>query len=298
MVEFRNSSHAAPWIVRLATGVAVLMALVPTAAHAQDRAGRTIMCASRDGQRAFCDADTHAGVRLVRQVSTARCEEGSTWGFNERGIWVDRNCGAEFLVSGAAAQELYPAGSDPRARIEAGTIATIRTGETIDVDRSDGRVFAGEVDEDVRGETGRVAIPRGSRVELMVKEAPDRDLILDLESVTVNGQRYAIDANTDRVEAPDGLGKNQRTGEYVGGGALLGTIIGAIAGGGKGAAIGAVAGAAAGAGGQAITRGRAVRIPRGSLLTFRLDRALVIGVADRGATRDGNHYHDYRRRTP
>ena len=237
-------------------------------------------------------------MRLVRQLSTARCEEGSTWGFNERGIWVDRNCGAEFLVSGADPQELYSTGSDSRARIEAGTVATVRTDETIDVDRGDGRVFAGVVDQDVRSETGRVAIPRASRVEPMVKEAPDHDLILDLESVMVNGHRYAIDANTDRAETPDGLGRNQRTGEYVGGGALLGTIIGAIAGGGKGAAIGAVAGAAAGAGGQVITHGRAVKIPRGSLLTFRLDRALMIGVADVGATRDGSHYHDYRRRTP
>src|SRR5207244_7207406 len=36
----------------------------------------------------------------------------------------------------------------------------------------------------------------------------------------------------------EGLGKNKRTAEMVGGGAVLGTLIGAIAGGGKGAAIG------------------------------------------------------------
>src|SRR5438045_7124252 len=49
--------------------------------------------------------------------------------------------------------------------------------------------------------------------------------------------------------------KNKRTGEYVGGGAILGAIIGGIAGGGKGAAIGAGAGAAAGAGAQVLTKG-------------------------------------------
>jgi hypothetical protein len=55
----------------------------------------------------------------------------------------------------------------------------------------------------------------------------------------------------------EGLGANKRTGAFVGGTALLGTVIGAIAGGGNGAAIGAVAGAGAGAGAQVLTRGPA-----------------------------------------
>lgn len=85
---------------------------------------------------------------------------------------------------------------------------------------------------------------------------------------------------------------NQRTGEYVGGGAVIGAIIGAIAGGGKGAAIGAGTGAAAGAGSQMMTRGREVRIPRESILTFRIRRPMEMGVVDRGYDRDGHHYHD------
>ena len=40
-------------------------------------------------------------------------------------------------------------------------------------------------------------------------------------------------------------------------------------------------------------RGRAVRIPRNTLLTFRLDRPLMMGVADRGIEREGLHYHDW-----
>jgi hypothetical protein len=31
---------------------------------------------------------------------------------------------------------------------------------------------------------------------------------------------------------------------------------------------------------------------------FRLERALNLGVADRGVMRDGNHYHDWYRRDP
>jgi YmgG-like glycine-zipper protein len=94
--------------------------------------------------------------------------------------------------------------------------------------------------------------------------------------------------NGDRKE---GLGKNERTGKYVGGGAVLGAIIGAITGGGKGAAIGAGAGAAAGAGVQVLTRGKSVDVPSESLLTFRLSEPLRAGLQDRGSMRNGHHYH-------
>jgi hypothetical protein len=64
-----------------------------------------------------------------------------------------------------------------------------------------------------------------------VRVAPDGDLILDLDSVVVYGQRYSLATNSERIESSrEGSGANRRTGEYVGGGALLGSIIGAIAG--------------------------------------------------------------------
>jgi hypothetical protein len=59
----------------------------------------TLTCASDDGRRVLCEADTRGGVRLVRQISGASCQEGSTWGYDDRGIWVDRGCRAEFAVS-------------------------------------------------------------------------------------------------------------------------------------------------------------------------------------------------------
>jgi hypothetical protein len=131
-------------------------------------------------------------------------------------------------------------------------------------------------------------------VELIVRRARDNDLILDIESITSYGQRYAIDTQAQRIESSDrsGIGANKRTGEFVGGGAVLGTIIGAIAGGGKGAAIGAAAGAAAGAGGQVLTQGREVRVPAESILNFRLDRPLLVNIPDTGSMRSGYHYHD------
>jgi hypothetical protein len=172
-------------------------------------------------------------------------------------------------------------------RIEAGTEVAVRTNEFIESDRGEDRIYTGTVQRGVRGGNGRVGIPRGSQVELIVRTARDNDLILDLESVYVNGQRYSLDADAERIDSGrrDGIGGNRRTARHVGGGAALGTIIGAIAGGRKGAAIGAAAGAAAGAGTQMVTRGRRVQVPSESLITFRIDRPLIVI----------NRHSDYRR---
>jgi hypothetical protein len=64
-------------------------------------AGQRITCSSNDGGRVFCEADTRGRrVELVRQISGSPCREGETWGFNRRGVWVDRGCRAEFLIGG------------------------------------------------------------------------------------------------------------------------------------------------------------------------------------------------------
>ncbi len=145
-------------------------------------------------------------------------------------------------------------------RLEPGTVIPIRTNDSIDVERKDNRVYYGTVDQDVRGDNGRIAIPRGSNAELIVRVEADNDLILDLESVSINGQRYAIRTDPNRVESQRDDG-------------VVGAIEGAIN------------------GGQ--VRGRAVRIPRDSVVTFRLERPLDMGVTDRGVKRDGYHYHDW-----
>ena len=64
------------------------------------RGGQTITCSSNDGRRNFCAADTSRGVRLSRQISGSACIQGETWGWDNRGLWVDRGCRAEFIVGG------------------------------------------------------------------------------------------------------------------------------------------------------------------------------------------------------
>jgi len=88
------------------------------------------------------------------------------------------------------------------SRIEPGTYVQVRTSQRIDSNRADGRVFYGVVNQDVWDDYSRLAvpaIPRGSRVELIVRSARDGDLILDMESVEAYGQRYALSARPQRV---------------------------------------------------------------------------------------------------
>jgi hypothetical protein len=202
-----------------------------------------------------------------------------------------------YLALGLAlASILYLAPASPTASaqsggtIEAGTTIAVRTNEEIVATASDGRIFTGSVDQDVRDIRGQVAIPRGAYVELLVKRSAANEFVLDIESVQVNGQRLGVDSVTSVKAEKEGLGINDRTGKYVGGGAVIGAIIGALVDGGKGAAIGGAAGAAAGAGAQVLTRGKHVTVPSESLVTFRLEQSLRT-APDTGFSRNGTHYH-------
>ena len=167
--------------------------------------------------------------------------------------------------------------------LRVGTEIQVRTEETIDAKKAaEGQAFAAEVSKDVLDAAGDVVIPRGSNAKIVIRSKTkggkilgSSDLYLDLDSVAVDGRQYKLDtADLDRRGA-DGLGKNKRTVEYVGGGAAVGSVIGAIFGQGKGAAIGAASGAAAGATTEVVTRG-SIRVPVETLLTFQLDKALRV----------------------
>ena len=206
------------------------------------------------------------------------------------------------LVVSASAQN-YP-NNNQLDTIPAGTQIRVRTSQEINAqDRADGRVYTGTIERDVTAQNGAAIIPRGANAELIVNNVSSNDLSVDLESVTLNGRRYMVAAEAYDKSRNAGLGKNKRTGEFVGGGAALGAIVGAIAGGGKGAAIGAAAGAGAGAGTQVLTRGKTVRVPAESVLTFRLEQPFQLGTGnygrDNGYDRNGSHYHDdYYHRQP
>jgi hypothetical protein len=172
--------------------------------------------------------------------------------------------------------------------LPAGSEISVRTNEPIDSETaSEGQSFDAQVTRDAKDANGDIVIPRGARASIVIKSASKggrfrgaSDLVLDLRSVTINGKPYTVETADISKQGKSGVGANKRTATYTGGGAALGAIIGAIAGGGKGAAIGAGAGAGAGALTQILTKGKSIKVPVESVLTFNLDKSLKVTAAE------------------
>jgi len=136
-----------------------------------------------------------------------------------------------------------PAESRDRAdRIASGTLINVRVNEDVNARAVDSRAYSGSIDQDVHSVRGALAIPKGSMVDLIVRQAVDRSLILDLDSVIVEGKRFAVDTDAERAQSSD----NESP--------LVAAIIGSVSGGQAG--------------------GQYVRVRRGMVLTFRLEKPL------------------------
>ena len=61
-----------------------------------------IRCRSDSFDYEHCRADTQRGVQLSRQLSQTACIQGESWGYDRRGVWVDRGCEAEFMLGQTA----------------------------------------------------------------------------------------------------------------------------------------------------------------------------------------------------
>ena len=167
--------------------------------------------------------------------------------------------------------------------IPLGTEVSVRTDGTIDSESSStGELHSATIAMDVLDSAGNVAIPRGTPAKLVVRNIQGGgavhtpELVLDLFSVELKGKDYRVVSSDVDYSGREGLGANRRTAEFTGGGAAFGALMGAVFGGGKGAAIGAGSGAVGGALTQLFTRGKKIKVPAETVLTFRLERTLVL----------------------
>lgn len=80
-----------------------------------------VRCESRDNRRHYCAADTSGGMQLARQLSSERCVQGSTWGYDSRGVWVVSGCRGEFAPA-AGQRQARPGGQRPNQRRDSGQI--------------------------------------------------------------------------------------------------------------------------------------------------------------------------------
>ena len=70
---------------------------------------RTITCGVRTGTQVQCPTGGYAtGVRLVRELSSNRCRQGSNWGNTDSFIWANSGCRGEFEVTYQGAAPTTP----------------------------------------------------------------------------------------------------------------------------------------------------------------------------------------------
>ena len=153
--------------------------------------------------------------------------------------------------------------------IAPGTQIPVRVEQPIQLHEWDrGRIFPGQIARDVYASDGHLVIQRGALAELIVRQTGPGQMALDLESVTVNGRRYAMDTTGPEF--------NTRRQLYDNGAGLIGAIVGAIA----------------GDQGQMEARGGEIRVPAGAVITFQLQEPLrIVTWGDPGYERDRYHYH-------
>jgi hypothetical protein len=177
---------------------------------------------------------------------------------------------ALFAVASVAAQGTVPASA----------MIPVTLNQSVSSEKAElGQKVNGQVTSDVTS-GGKVVIPRGSKVTLVVADVHDAGrfkgqpkLWLRIESIQVRGRNYSV---SSFQAGQTGGSRGKRTAVGAGGGAAAGAIIGAIAGGGKGAAIGAGIGAGAGTAGAAMTGSTKVEFAAESQLNFKLKTALTV----------------------
>ena len=86
--------------------------------------------------------------------------------------------------------------------IPCGTEIVAHTDDTIDSENSSpGQLFSASVSENVPGSSGGIAIPRGTRARLVIRNITtggavhSPELVLDLFSVDLGGKEYRLDTS-------------------------------------------------------------------------------------------------------
>lgn len=95
----------------IAGGIAATLAL----GYFQSR----VILESRSNGHTFLQANLRGDtVKLTRKLSDAPCIFGESWGYDQRGIWVDKGCRAEFEVKEDSEERRHDWSRDRRNEIE------------------------------------------------------------------------------------------------------------------------------------------------------------------------------------
>ena len=172
-----------------------------------------------------------------------------------------------------------------KVTVPSGTSMAIRLLDPIDSEKAQvGQTFRATLDSPLP--TDDLAVPSGNDVKGHIVDVKSAGkfkgqslLVLQLDSISVSGKSYGIEADPYRRQ---GSNRTTNTAEKVGAGAVIGAIIGGIAGGGKGAGIGAAAGGGVGGGAQAASKSKPIQLPSETVLSFTLKSPLTVTLVDKG----------------
>jgi len=192
-------------------------------------------------------------------------------------------------LSSYPSEEVNPATDRPLFRqsmeaealdtIPAGTVLVVRMIDSVSSDEDEpGDIFEATLEKPVVRE-GVMLAPKGTPVEVQLVHVRqsgqwrgEEEIALLLRRMTLDEETYLMDTSFAEVASE---AKGGQTAKVVGATAAIGAIIGAIAGGKKGAAVGAATGAGAGATVQ-VLRGKEVRVPSETRLSFILQEAITL----------------------
>ncbi len=59
---------------------------------------QTFTCESRGGNFTYCNQNAYGHVEIYKQLSSAQCNYGQSWGTERNRVWVSNGCRAEFAV--------------------------------------------------------------------------------------------------------------------------------------------------------------------------------------------------------
>jgi hypothetical protein len=57
-----------------------------------------VSCNSNKNKYNYCPVRVRSDVELIRQRSTSACRFNTSWGYDRRGVWVNKGCRADFAV--------------------------------------------------------------------------------------------------------------------------------------------------------------------------------------------------------
>lgn len=101
-------------------------------------------CRSSGYHYQYCPANTANSVQLAQRLSSSSCDYGRSWGYDQRGIWVDNGCAAMFNYGGyAGGSSHHHSGSGD---IAAGVAAAVILAAIVNSDSDHGHPSRGNDD--------------------------------------------------------------------------------------------------------------------------------------------------------